>query len=107
MLIAIIINILSIAVLFYGLFNQFENPKQKAIYGYVLAAGMIPYLLITGLVMLVQVFIKQNLLFFLLLICIASPFVIGKLVKYKTLKKYTVIQILCFCVSLVLFWINY
>lgn len=107
MLVALILNIIAIAVLSFGLFHQFENPKNKATYGYFLAAGMIPYLIVTALVMLVQIFLKHNLIFILLLICLASPFVIGKLVKYQTLKKYTVIQILCFCISLVLFLTSY
>jgi hypothetical protein len=37
----------------------------------------------------------------ILFLCVISPFVIGKLVRYETLKKYTIIQIAFYIVSLI------
>ena len=98
---AIIINIILILVLLVGLFYNFEQPKIKAIYGYSIAGSMILYMLaliIVGIFAQLMNYKMQGLVLFL---CVLSPFVIGKLVKHKTLKKYTVIQILCFLISLI------
>lgn len=98
---ALIFNILAILVLCVGLFFKIENPKSKAVYGYVIAGGMIPYMLTLSNFAFYDSFIRHNFWSLLLILCVISPFIIGKLVRYETLKKYTVIQILCFCVSLV------
>jgi len=100
-LLALICNIWAILVLCVGLFFKIENPKSKAVYGYVIASGMIPYMLALSIFAFYGAFVGHNFWSLLLILCVISPFVIGKLVRYETLKKYTVIQILCFCVSLV------
>ena len=96
----IVLNILAILVLCVGLFFKIENPKSKAVYGYAIAGGMIPYMLALSIYVIVDIIINRNFWSILLILCVISPFIIGKLVKYETLKKYTFIQILCFCASL-------
>lgn len=100
-ILAIIINILSIIVLLVGLLSRFEQPKGKALYGYCIAGSLLMYILSLSLVIIFEFVTKHILHSFILLLCIISIFVIGKIVKYETLKKYTIIQIMCFVVSLV------
>ena len=100
-LITIILNIVAILVLCAGLFHKFENPKNKAVYGYVIAGGMIPYMLALSIYVISDIIVNRNFWSIFLILCVISPFIIGKLVKYETLKKYTIIQIFCFCISLV------
>jgi hypothetical protein len=99
-LITIILNIVAILVLCAGLFHKFENPKNKAVYGYVIAGGMIPYMLALSIYVISDIIVNRNFWSIFLILCVISPFIIGKLVKYETLKIYTLIQILCFCASL-------
>ena len=99
-LITIILNIVAILVLCAGLFHKFENPKNKAVYGYVIAGGMIPHMLALSIYVISDIIVNRNFWSILLILCVISPFIIGKLVKYETLKIYTLIQILCFCTSL-------
>ena len=103
----IIANILAILVLLIGLFYNFEQPKIKAAYGYSIAACFIPYLVLLTFVVLYGLIVNHNLYSFILFFCVVSPFIIGKLVKYETLKKYTVVQIVCFCVSLITLLLQY
>ena len=103
----IIANILAILVLLIGLFYNFEQPKIKAAYGYSIAACFIPYLVLLTFVGLYSLIVNHNLYSFILFFCVVSPFIIGKLVKYETLKKYTVVQIVCFCVSLITLLLQY
>jgi len=105
--ITIIFNLLTILILIFGLFHNFENPKNKAIYGYVIAGGMIPYLILLTLYIILEILYKQDYLYVGLILCVLSPFIIGKLVNYETLKKYTVVQILCFAVSLMVLVLKY
>ena len=107
MTLAIVANILSILIFLVGLFYNFEQPKVKAVYGYVIAGCVIPYLLLLSFVGIYELILKHNLYSFILFLCVISPFVIGKLVKYETLKKYTVIQIICFIVSLVTLFLKF
>lgn len=99
---AIIINILAIVVLLIGLFYNFEQPKNKALYGYVMAGSLLFYIFLLSLVGIYGLVVEHNLYFALLFLCVISPFVIGKFVKYETLKRYTAAQIMCFIVSLVI-----
>ena len=99
-LITIILNIVAILVLCAGLFHKFENPKNKAVYGYVIAGGMIPYMLALSIYVISDIIVNRNFWSIFLILCVISPFIIGKLVKYETLKIYALIQILCFCASL-------
>lgn len=96
----IIINILSIIVLLIGLFHEFERPKDKAIFGYTVTGSMIMYIALLGFIAVYRLFVNHDFYSEILFICVISPFIIGKLVKYQTLKKYTFIQIICFTISL-------
>ena len=97
---AVIANILSIIMLSIGLFYNFKQPKSKALYGYLIAGSIILYIVLSSLFAIYGLFIKQILYSLILFLCVASIFIIGHIVNYKTLKKYTVVQILCFIVSL-------
>ncbi|MEE3349432.1 MAG: hypothetical protein VZR09_05270 [Candidatus Gastranaerophilaceae bacterium] len=98
----ILVNILSIIMFLIGLFYDFKQPKNKAVYGYSLAGCMILYMVTLCFVSLYGLIVNHNLYGFILFLCVVSPFIIGKLVKYETLKKYTVAQIMCFIVSLII-----
>ncbi len=104
---AIIVNILSIIMLLIGLFYNFKQPKNKAIYGYSITGCMIFYILTIGVALIYGFFAKHYLSNFVLFLCIISHFIIGKLVKYETLKKYTTVQIMCYVVSLVTLLLNF
>lgn len=97
---AVIANILSVIILLIGLFYNFKQPKNKAVYGYLIAGCMIFYILTIGLALIYGFIGKHYLYGFILFLCIISHFIIGKLVKYETLKKYTIVQIMCYVVSL-------
>ena len=97
---AVIVNILSIIMLLIGLLYTFKSPKSKAVYGYLIAGCMILYIITLSLALIYGFFEKHYLYSFILFLCIISHFILGKLVKYETLKKYTVVQILCFTASL-------
>jgi len=104
---AIIVNILSIIMLPIGLFYNFKQPKNKAIYGYLIAGCMILYIITLSFALVYGFFKKYYLCSLVLFLCIISPFVIGKLVKYETLKKYTIVQIMCYIASLVAILLNF
>ncbi len=98
----IIVNILSIIVLLIGLFHSFEHPKHKANFGYIVAASMIMYILLLGIIAISELIANHNLYSLILFLCAISPFIIGKFVNYNSLKIYTTIQILCFLPSLII-----
>lgn len=100
-LLAIFLNIVAIIGFLIGLFHNFVQPKSKAIFGYFIVGSMLTYIFILGLIVLHGWILKPNLFCLILTLCIISPFVIGKLVKYETLKKYTIIQLMFFVVSLI------
>jgi hypothetical protein len=104
---AIIVNIFSIVMLLIGLFYNFEKPKNKAIYGYLIAGCMLLYIITLGIISIYGFLGKNYLYSFILLLCISSNFIIGKLVKYETLKKYTTAQIMCYIVSLITLLLNF
>ena len=104
---AIIINILSVIILLIALFYNFKQPKNKAIYGYFMAGSMISYIIIISLALIYGFLEKHYLLSIVLFLCVTSHFIIGKLVKYETLKKYTTIQIICYAISLITLLSNY
>ena len=97
---AIIVNILSIIMFLIGLFYNFKQPKNKAIYGYLVVVCVILYIITLSMTLIYDFFVKHYLYSFILFLCIVSPFVIGKFVKYDTLKKYTILQIMFFIVSM-------
>ena len=103
---AIIVNILSIIMLLIGLFYNFKQPKIKAVYGYLIAGCIIIYIITLSLILIYGFLGKHYLYSFVLFLCIISHFIIGKLVKYETLKKYTTIQIMCYVVSLIILLLN-
>ena len=102
MYLTLFFNILCVAVLTFGLFANFETPKHKAIYGYTIAGTMIPLLLLLSIVAIKELIFANVIIALLLILSALSPFIIGKLVTYKTLKMFTVVQILFFCMSFIL-----
>ena len=98
---AIIVNILSIIMLPIGLLYNFKQPKNKAAYGYLITACMILYIITLSIALIYGFLEKHYLYSFVLFLCIISHFIIGKLVKYETLKKYTIIQIMFYVISLI------
>ena len=104
---AIFVNLITIIVLLIGLFYKFEQPKTKAVYGYSIAGCFIVYIVLLCFLGLYKLIVNHNLYSFVLFLCVISPFVIGRLVKYETLKKYTVVQIMCFLVSLITLLIKF
>lgn len=106
-ILAVVANILSVIILLIGLFHNFKQPKNKAIYGYLIAGCMLLYILTMFLASLKGFVEKHYLYGFILFLCIISHFIIGKLVQYETLKKYTAIQIMCYFVSLIAILSNF
>ena len=104
---AIIVNILSIIMLLIGLFYNFKQPKNKAIYGYLIAGCILLYIITLSLILIYVFWAKHYIYSFILFICIISHFIIGKLVKYETLKKYTIVQIMFYVVSLITLLLNF
>lgn len=104
---AVIVNILSVIMLLIGLFYNFQQPKIKAVYGYLITGCMLLYILTLIVALIYGVFRKQYLYSIILFLCVISPFIIGKLVKYETLKKYTLVQIICYVVSLITLLLNF
>lgn len=100
-IIAITINLIAIIILSIGLFHDFKHPKHKAIFGYNVVWSMLLYVITISLTAIYQFIINRNLFGVILLLCAIMPFIIGKLVKFKTLKIYTIIQIFCFLISLI------
>lgn len=104
---AVIANILSIIMLPIGLIYNFKQPKHKAMYGYLIAGCVLLYIITLGMA-LIYGFVKTHYLYSLILfLCIISHFIIGKLVTYETLKKYTIVQIMCYVGSLVTLLLNF
>ena len=102
-----IINIIAIIVLLIGLFHDFKNPKSKAIFGYFVVGSLFLYVVMMSIATIYGLFIKPDLYCLILFLCAISPFIIGKLVKYETLKKYTVVQIICYIISLCILCISF
>ena len=101
MLPAIVINIIAAILLTIGLVYDFKNPKSKAVFGYVFVGSLILYIIALCAAIIYKLIIKPDLYCLILFLCVISPFVIGKLVRYETLKKYTIIQIAFYIVSLI------
>lgn len=97
---SIIANIAIIAALLTGLFYTFKAPKNKAVFGYVMVGCMIAYILTLSLFIISETVAAHNFIYMWLILCIISPFIIGKFASFKTLKKYTAIQTVCFLTSL-------
>ena len=104
---AVIVNILSVIMLIIGIFYKFKQPKNKAMFGYLITGCIILYIITLGLA-LINGFIEKHYLYSLILfLCVISHFIIGKLVKYETLKQYTIVQIACYVVSLTTLLLNF
>ena len=97
---AIVVNIFSIIILLLVLFCNFEQTKNKEIVGSCVVGALIFYIITLSIATIYKLIVKPDLYCIPTLLCVISPFVIGKLVKFETLKKYTIIQIMCFIVSL-------
>ncbi len=107
LVLAIIVNILAVIMMSVGLFYNFKQPKNKAVYGYLIAGCILSYIITLSLALIYGFFGKHYLYGFILFLCVISHFIIGKLVKYETLKKYTVAQIMCYVVSLITLLLNF
>ena len=103
---AIIVNILSVIMLLIALFYNFDQPKRKAVFGYLMAGTMILYIVTLSPVLLYGFYKKHYLYGIILFLCIISHFIIGKLVKYETLRKYTIVQTMFYIVSLITMLFN-
>ena len=103
---ALIINILTILVFITALFGKFNNPKHQAVFGYVMVGTIITYLIFMGLYLVASLIFAHNLSALWMLLFMAAPFVIGILVKFETLKLFTVLQILTFCASLLFIFLS-
>ena len=99
-LITFILNIVAILVLCAGMFVSFKKPKNKANFGYVLVGSVLLYMVSLFVLIIFSLFFNPNMGIVFLCVSFVSPFVIGRLVEHKTLKKYTIIQILCFALGL-------
>lgn len=104
---AVIVNILSVILLPIGLIYNFDQPKYKAVYGYLIAGCMLLYILMLGMALIYGLFVRHYLFSLVLFLCIISHFIIGKLVTYETLKKYTIAQVMCYIVSLITLLLNF
>ena len=94
-------------MLLIGLFHNFKQPKNKAIYGYLIAGCMLLYIIALSFALIYGFVGKHYLYSFVLFLCIISHFIIGKFVQYETLKKYTIAQIMCYIVSLITLLSNF
>ena len=92
---AIVVNIISVIMLLIGLLYNFKQPKNKAVFGYLIAGCVLLYIITLSLASIYGFFGKHYLYSIILFLCVISHFIIGKLVKYETLKKYTIVQIMC------------
>lgn len=99
---AIIVNILTVIVFLIGLFHKFEQPKNKAMFGYTVVGSMLIYIILLGFIAIYELLTKHNLYSLILFLFVILPFIIGRLVNYNSLKKYTTIQILCCLASLII-----
>ena len=105
--IAIIINI--ITIIFFSaaevfIFKPDTQPKIKAKYAVFMGVDLGIY--VTSLfVILVLGVLNGEYKYTILLLWIAAPFVLGHFAQYKTLKLYAMLQILAFCLSLVLLFL--
>lgn len=104
---AFLLNLTAIFVLSTGIIYKFKTPKTKAYFGYCLVGSLLLYLISLLVLMTADLIFKQNFKALYLMIFIIAPFIIGKLVKYETLKKYTLVQIFCYCVSLITIILEY
>lgn len=107
LLFALFINIITI-LLFSGLYFISRKddvlPKQKALWSSFSGAGLFLYLVSFG-ILTFEGIIKQNPLMFSLALFFFIPFVIGKKASYETLKKYLILQIFVFVLSLLVLFI--
>ena len=101
---AIVINAITILIFLTAYIFEFHysvNPKLKAICGLYSTVAMLLYLLSLIITVFYHIY-YANAFGMLLLPFIFMPFLIGRVVRYETLKKYTILQILCFIFSFVI-----
>lgn len=96
---AVLSNILIIIVFICGLFYEFKKPQYKAAFGYLMVGALLFYIILLSLFVILN---RYNHLTLILVLCALMPFIIGRLVDYNSLKKYTIIQILSCLVSLII-----
>ncbi|MBR6162380.1 hypothetical protein IKQ26_00595 [bacterium] len=99
---SISINIVT-ALLFLRLFLIKENsePKQKAFWSSASGAFLLLYL-ISSLLIFICGIIKKDILMSSFVVFLFLPFIIGKTAQFETLRKYLLLQIISFIISLIL-----
>jgi len=98
----VIINVIQIILFIiatFALFYKNTLPKTKADIATINAVTLLLYC-ICFLILFIAGFLKDDLRYLFSVIFILMPFVIGKFVRYQTLKKYSILQLLMFCISL-------
>ena len=99
---ALIINI-ALALIFilcnYVVKSNKILPKTKSNFGILFALFYITYILLLGIVLVVGIFLKHNIIYAGLLVFLIIPFIIGANISYKTLKLYSFVQLLVFIMS--------
>lgn len=103
----IIINLITIILLLIGLLYNFKKPQNKASFGYFMVGSFLIYIISLSCFILSKLFLTHDYYASYMIIFLLSPFIIGRLVKYQTLKKYNIIQTLCFTASLIALIIEY
>jgi len=101
--IALITNIIQIILFLSGtilLFYKHATPKTRADVATANAIVLLMYFACFS-VLLIEGFLKGETIYLASIIFLIAPFIIGKLVRYQTLKKYSIIQFLVFSLSLV------
>lgn len=101
--ITILLNIITILILFSGLLIKFKTPKNKALFGYFMIGVMFMFLIFSIICFVAEIFIYNFINLNILFLCILSPFVIGHLANQKQITFYTVLQIIFFSFSLLNF----
>lgn len=107
--VSILNNILLLGVFLSAQFVVFNKnlPKIKAALGAILAILFFFYIALFLALSFVEIFNKNFLLALLFVVFAASPFIVGKYVKFKTLKLFSMLQLFGFLISLfVLFLIK-
>ncbi len=98
---SLVVNILIIILFSVLYFIKGETePKQKALRSSLSGAALLLYLILFVIISVFGV-IKKDILLFSSLIFAFIPFIIGKMASFETLRKYLILQIFSFVLSLI------
>ena len=102
--IALVVNFILILIFLLDIIVIKKNLFTPRIKGDISAILVFFFILYLGLIC-IYIFLNMTIIHsfkgLLLIFYIVAPFVIGKYAKYKTLMKYSVIQLLCFISSFI------